>query len=106
MPKKRKPTSDAIEILHRRYYQGKPKRLAELEEVRVEDKLARFENLWTVDAAKYALVRVGGEAGDLSRFIIFNVETRTAMVIEDNDLSQLVKRRMKDAGVPLLNRLP
>ena len=41
MPKKRKATSDAVDILHRRYYQGKPERLAQLEEARVEDDLAR-----------------------------------------------------------------
>ena len=37
MPKrkaKRKPTSDALEILHRRYYEGHPERLASLEEER------------------------------------------------------------------------
>lgn len=32
--KKRKPTSDAVEILHRRYYEGHPQRLASLEEER------------------------------------------------------------------------
>lgn len=31
---KRKPTTDAVEILHRRYFQGKPERLSELEEAR------------------------------------------------------------------------
>ncbi len=41
MPKKKKSTSDAVEILHRRYYQGKPERIAQLEEARAEDKLAR-----------------------------------------------------------------
>lgn len=41
MPKKRKATSDAIEILHRRYYEGRPQRLAALEEARAEDELAR-----------------------------------------------------------------
>jgi hypothetical protein len=39
--KKRKATPDAVEILHRRYYAGKPARLAELEEARAEDALAR-----------------------------------------------------------------
>ena len=38
---KRKPTTDAIEILHRRYYEGNPERLAELEEARAEDAVAR-----------------------------------------------------------------
>src|SRR5258707_708503 len=41
MPRKRRATSDAVEILHRRYYQGKPDRIAQLEEARAEDELAR-----------------------------------------------------------------
>jgi DNA-binding XRE family transcriptional regulator len=41
MAKKRKPTSDAGQILHRRFYEGKPKRLAELEEARANDEVAR-----------------------------------------------------------------
>lgn len=41
MPKKKKTTSDAVEILHRRYYRGKPERLAQLEQARAEDDLAR-----------------------------------------------------------------
>jgi len=41
MRNKRKATSDAVEILHRRYYEGKPKRVAELDEARAEDEIAR-----------------------------------------------------------------
>lgn len=42
MPKtKRAPTTDAVEILHRRYYEGKPARLAALEEARADDAVAR-----------------------------------------------------------------
>lgn len=41
MPKKKKSTSDAVEILHRRYYQGKAERIAQLGEARAEDELAR-----------------------------------------------------------------
>jgi DNA-binding XRE family transcriptional regulator len=41
MAKNKKPTSDAVEILHRRYYEGKPARMAALEEARAEDELAR-----------------------------------------------------------------
>lgn len=38
---KRKTTTDAIEIIHRRYYEGKPDRPRELEEAQVEDEIAR-----------------------------------------------------------------
>jgi DNA-binding XRE family transcriptional regulator len=38
---KRKPTTDAVEILHRRYFEGKPEMLAMLEEERANDEIAR-----------------------------------------------------------------
>ena len=41
MPRKRKPTSDAVEIMHRRYFAGKPKRILELEEERANAEVAR-----------------------------------------------------------------
>src|ERR1700688_2857467 len=41
MPKKKKPTTDAAEILHRRYFAGKPDMLAALEEARANDEVAR-----------------------------------------------------------------
>jgi len=42
MPKKkRRATTDAVKILHRRYYEGKPERLAGLETARANDHVAR-----------------------------------------------------------------
>jgi DNA-binding XRE family transcriptional regulator len=41
MAKQRKPTTDAVEILHRRYYEGRPERLAALEEARANAEIAR-----------------------------------------------------------------
>ena len=41
MSKKRRPTTDAVEILHRRYYEGRPERLAGLEEARLNATIAR-----------------------------------------------------------------
>ncbi len=38
---KRKRTSDAVKIIHRRFFEGKPERLAELAEARVNDAIAR-----------------------------------------------------------------
>jgi len=39
--KKSKPISDAVEILHHRYYKGKPSRLKHLEEARANEEIAR-----------------------------------------------------------------
>ena len=41
MTKRRESTKDALEILDRRYYQGKPQRRAALEEARANDAVAR-----------------------------------------------------------------
>jgi ribosome-binding protein aMBF1 (putative translation factor) len=42
MPKtKRKPTTDAVAILHRRHYEGRPDRVAALEQTRANDDTAR-----------------------------------------------------------------
>lgn len=38
---KRSSTTDAVKILHRRYYEGRPERLAALEEARANDSVAR-----------------------------------------------------------------
>ena len=39
--KKKKGTTDAVKIMHMKFIEGKPKRLAELEEVRADDTVAR-----------------------------------------------------------------
>ena len=39
--KVRKPTMDAIEIIHRRYYEGRPDRIAALAEAEANDTVAR-----------------------------------------------------------------
>ncbi len=41
MTKRKKTTSDAVEILQRRYYEGRPDRISALDEARAEDELAR-----------------------------------------------------------------
>ncbi|HVC95055.1 MAG TPA: helix-turn-helix transcriptional regulator [Pirellulales bacterium] len=40
MAKKRKPTQDAVEIMDRRYFEGKPDMLAALEEAEANDEVA------------------------------------------------------------------
>jgi DNA-binding XRE family transcriptional regulator len=41
MAKKSKPTTDAVEILHGRYYAGKSGRLKNLDQVRANEEIAR-----------------------------------------------------------------
>ena len=65
MAKKRKPTTDAIEILHRRYYEGRPDRLAELEAARTDDEVARkiYQLRTRAELSQRALATTGEPGG-------------------------------------------
>ena len=41
MTRRTKPATDAVEVLHRRFYAGKPARLKNLEEARANEEIAR-----------------------------------------------------------------
>jgi ribosome-binding protein aMBF1 (putative translation factor) len=41
MVTKRKPTTDAVEIVHRLFYEGKPQRLRAIEDARANEEIAR-----------------------------------------------------------------
>jgi ribosome-binding protein aMBF1 (putative translation factor) len=41
MSSKRKPATDAVEILHRRFFRGQPERQRVLDEARADDEVAR-----------------------------------------------------------------
>ena len=41
MAKRLKPTNDAVEVLHRRFYRNRPDRLKGLEEARANEEIAR-----------------------------------------------------------------
>lgn len=68
-------TTDAVEILHRRYYEGRPERLAALEEARANESVAR----------KIAALRV--QAGLSQRQLAKLVGTTASVIcrLEDAD---------------------
>lgn len=75
MATKRKPTTDAVQILHRRFYEGKPKRLVALEEARANDEVAR------------QIHRLRAEAGMTQRELAKLVGTTASVIcrLEDAD---------------------
>lgn len=68
MPITRKPTTDAVEILHRRYFEGRPERLRELEEARANDEIAR-EILRLRTAAKLSQAQLAKLVGTTASVI-------------------------------------
>lgn len=75
MAKKKNRTSNAVEILYRRYYAGRPVRIAQLRAAREEDELGRVI---------YAL---RGEAGLTQRRLAKLVGTTPSVIsrLEDSD---------------------
>jgi len=72
---KRRPSTDAVEILHRRYYEGKPERLAALEKARANDHVAR------------KIVALRTEAGLSQRQLARLIGTTASVIcrLEDSD---------------------
>ncbi|HEV8113190.1 MAG TPA: helix-turn-helix transcriptional regulator [Planctomycetota bacterium] len=62
MAAKRKPTRDGLEILHRRFYEGRPDRIAALEEARATAAVARrvFDLREGAGLSRRELARVAG----------------------------------------------
>jgi DNA-binding XRE family transcriptional regulator len=76
MPRtKGKPTTDALEILHKRYYKGRPERVAALEKARADDHVAR------------KIVALRAEAGLTQRQLARLVGTTASVIcrLEDAD---------------------
>jgi ribosome-binding protein aMBF1 (putative translation factor) len=107
MASKRKPTTDAVEILHRRYYEGKPARLAELEEARINDEVARM------------IVQLRTRAGLTQRQLAKLVGTTASVIcrLEDADyeghslpllrrIATALQRRVEIRFVPLKQKPP
>ncbi|MBI2998743.1 MAG: XRE family transcriptional regulator [Deltaproteobacteria bacterium] len=103
---KRRPTTDAVEILHRRYYEGKPERLAALEKARANDHVAR------------KIVALRKEAGLTQRQLARLVGTTASVIcrLEDADyeghslamlnrIAAALNRRVEIRFVPKERRL-
>jgi DNA-binding XRE family transcriptional regulator len=106
MGRNKKQTSSAAEILHRRYYQGKPERIAELEEARAEDQIARKiyqlrekEGLTQDRLAKL----VGTTASVISRLEDSNYEGHSLTMLKR--IAAAVNKRVEIRFVPQKRKL-
>jgi DNA-binding XRE family transcriptional regulator len=106
MPKKRKSTSDAVEILHRRYYEGKPARAAQLEEARAEDQLARkiYELREQAGLTQERLAKlVGTTASVISRLEDADYEGRSLTMLKR--IASAMNKRVEIRFVSLKEKL-
>jgi len=74
MMNQRKPTTDALEIINRRFYEGQPERIAELKDARADEAIARlvgvsntFEIILSAQVQKSWRVEPASRASDSPR---------------------------------------
>lgn len=107
MPKtKRTPTSDAVAILHRRYYEGRPERLAALEEARANDNVARKITALRLQAGltqRQLAKLVGTTASVICRLESADYEGHSLAMLQR--IADALKQRIEIRFVPASKRL-
>lgn len=105
---KNKPTDDAVEILHRRYVAGKPEKLAELEQIRADDAVARkiYDLRTKAGLSQRALAKlVNTTASVICRLEDADYEGHSLAML--NRIAEALNRRVEIRFVPIRKaRLP
>ena len=100
-----KKTSDAVEILHKRFYEGKPKRIAELEQARAEDAVAhKIHDLRTkAGLSQRELAKlIGSSASVVCRLEDADYEGHSMAIL--NRIAAALDKRVEIRFVPLRQR--
>jgi len=103
---KKPPTTDAVEILRRRYYEGKPVRLVALEEARANDNIARKITALRTDAGltqRQLAKAVGTTASVVCR--LENADYRGHSLAMLNRIATALNQRVEVRFVPASKRL-
>jgi DNA-binding XRE family transcriptional regulator len=100
--RKRTTTSDAVQILHRRYYEGRPERVRGLEEARVNDSVARKLVLLRLQAGltqRELAKRVGTTASAICRLEDAEYEGHSLAML--NRIAAALKQRVEIRFIPV-----
>jgi ribosome-binding protein aMBF1 (putative translation factor) len=103
---KRSQTSDAVAILHRRYYEGRPERLAALEEARANDHVARKITTLRLQAGltqRQLAKLVGTTASVICRLESADYEGHSLAMLQR--IADALKQRIEIRFVPASKRL-
>ena len=105
MPKAKRPITDAVKILHHRYYQDRPDRLSALEEARADDSVARkLTSLrLQVGLTQRQLAKlVGTTASVICRLEDADYEGHSLVML--NRIAAALKQRVETRFVPVSQR--
>ncbi len=106
MSKNPRRTKNGLTILHRRYYEGKPERIAALEEVRAADDVARriVELRTSAELSQRELAKlVGTTASAICRLEDADYEGHSLAMLRR--IASALKQRVEIRFVPIRGRL-
>ena len=71
-----------------------------------DDDLQSFSYLWEDETGRYVLIQ--GVSGSQSHdtCVVYDLESKTGLLIEDDELAVEVAKRLAEKGVPMLPDLP
>jgi ribosome-binding protein aMBF1 (putative translation factor) len=107
MPKKRSPTTDAVEITQCRYYEGQPDRVVALEEARANDEVARkiYQLRTQAGLSQRQLAKlVGTTASVICRLEDADYEGHSLPLLRR--IATALNRRVEIRFLPLRNKPP
>jgi ribosome-binding protein aMBF1 (putative translation factor) len=102
---RRRTTTDAVEIIHRRYYEGRPDRIAALEEARANDEVARkiYELRTAAGLTQAQLARmIDTTASVICRLEAADYQGHSLAVL--NRIAAALNKRVKIEFVPLAKK--
>ena len=63
------------------------------------DSVTNYEHLWGHSNGPWALLQLNPGRQEAPNYVVVNLSDRSALLIEDNEVAQEVKKRMLAAGV-------
>jgi DNA-binding XRE family transcriptional regulator len=102
----KKKTSDAVDILHKRFYEGKPKRIVELEQARADAAVARkiYDLRTKAGLSQRGLAKlVGTTASAICRLEDADYEGHSMAML--NRIATVLDKRVEIRFVPLRRRV-
>ena len=72
----------------------------------MKDKLISYRHLWEDDSGRYVLIQTDQASQDMETCLVYDMETKTALLEEDDDVYREVKKRLAEKGVPVMPKVP
>jgi hypothetical protein len=72
----------------------------------LNEKLESYRYLLEDGSGRYVLIQSDKGSQELETCLVYDLETKTALLEEDDDLYSEVKSRLAEKGVPMLSAIP